>query len=99
MLRLQETWVRRVRIQPSAGSIVCAAIRNHRTHPDELILLISEVLRLGVEIAQSCPVAHRGSRVEIRSCPQDLAGVEERRSVECVLHATHQGQFYRVRND
>lgn len=54
MLRLQETGVAALS-DTTIGGRHClrAAICNHRTRPEDLTLLISEVLRLGLEVAQS----------------------------------------------
>jgi aromatic-L-amino-acid decarboxylase len=54
MLRLQETGVAALSDTTIRGKhCLRAAICNHRTRPDDLNLLISEVLRIGREIAQS----------------------------------------------
>ncbi|USJ28077.1 pyridoxal phosphate-dependent decarboxylase family protein [Ensifer adhaerens] len=54
MLRLQETGVAALSDTTIRGKhCLRAAICNHRTRPDDLNLLISEVLRIGSEIAQS----------------------------------------------
>lgn len=53
MLRLQETGVAALSDTTIRGKhCLRAAICNHRTRPDDLNLLISEVLRIGREIAQ-----------------------------------------------
>ncbi len=54
MLRLQETGVAALSDTTIRGKhCLRAAICNHRTRPDDLNLLISEVLRIGREIAQA----------------------------------------------
>lgn len=56
MLRLQETGVAALSDTTILGKhCLRAAICNHRTHPNDLSLLVSEMLRLGKEIAQSWP--------------------------------------------
>jgi len=54
MLRLQETGVAALSDTTIRGRhCLRAAICNHRTRPEDLTLLVSEVLRLGREVAQS----------------------------------------------